>query len=91
MPTNYLHKQDTDVILLQEVPPTEIALIRGYNWYTNVGINKRVNAMLIRQTIKVPNHAVANRASNCIALPKCRIVNMCTQSGSSSGQERKNF
>jgi len=50
--TELLHKQETDVILLQEVAPNEIGLISRYNAYTNVGINKRGNAMLTRQTIK---------------------------------------
>jgi len=48
MPTEFLHKQETDVILLHEVTPIEIDLIRGYNAYTNMGINKRGNAMLTR-------------------------------------------
>jgi len=52
MPTEFLHKQKTDIMLLQEVTPIVIGLISGYNAYTNVGINKRGNAMLNRQTIK---------------------------------------
>jgi len=61
MPTGFLHKQETDVILLQEVAPIEIGLIKGYNWYTNVGINKHGNAMLTRQTINKRGIAMLNR------------------------------
>jgi len=31
MPATFFHKKETDVILLQEVTPIEIDLIRGYN------------------------------------------------------------
>ena len=71
LPTEFLHKQETDVILLQEVTPIEFELIRGYNAYTNVGINKRGNGMLTRQTIKVTYHAVTIRAGNGILLRRC--------------------
>jgi len=69
MPAEFLHIQKTEVILLQEVTPIEIDLIIGYNAYTNVEINKRGNAMLNRQIIKVTNHAVTIRAGNGIVLP----------------------
>jgi len=68
MPTTFLHKQETEVILLQEVASVVIGLISGYNSYTNVGINKRGNAMHTRQTIKVPSQSVTNQAGNCILL-----------------------
>ena len=54
MLTEFLHKQETDIILLQEVAHTNFDLIRGYNAYTNVGINKRSMAMLTREAIKLP-------------------------------------
>jgi endonuclease V-like protein UPF0215 family len=40
MPTEFLCKQEIDIILLQEVIPTDFNLIKGHNLYTNVGINK---------------------------------------------------
>jgi len=61
MPTGFLHKQETDVILLQEFATIEIGLIRGYNWYTNVGINTHGNAMLTRQTVTKRGNAMLNR------------------------------
>ena len=70
LPTEFLHKQETDVILLQEVVPIEIELIRGYKAYTNVGIIKPGNAVPTRQIIKVTNHAVSILAGNGIVLPK---------------------
>jgi hypothetical protein len=38
---------------LQEVTHTDFDLIRGYNAYTNVGINQSGKAMLTRETIKL--------------------------------------
>jgi hypothetical protein len=51
MPTEFLHKQDINIILLQGVTNTEFVLKRGYIVYTNVEINKRGSAMLSRETI----------------------------------------
>ena len=53
MLTEFLYEQEIDIILLQEVTPTEFGLISGFNAYTNVGINKRGAAMFSRETIKV--------------------------------------
>jgi len=36
MPTVFHHKQEAEVLLLQEDTPIEIDLLRGYNAYTNV-------------------------------------------------------
>jgi len=83
LPTEFLHKQETEVILLQEFTLIEIELIRGYNAYTNLGINKRCNATPTKQIIKVTNHAVIIGALNGIVLPKLP--------GSSNRQERESF
>ena len=71
MPTEFLHEQETEVILLHKVTRIEIDLIRWYNAYTNVGINKRGNAMLTGQTIKVSNHTFTIRVGNGIVLRRC--------------------
>ena len=90
MPTEFLQKQETEIILLQEVTPIEIDLIRGYNAYTNVGINKCGNVMLTRQIIKVTNHAITIRVGNGIVLPGCLYIKY-VYTGSSNRQERKFF
>jgi len=71
MPTEFLHELETEVVLLHEVTAIEIDLIKGYHAYTNVEINKRGNAMLTRQIIKVSNHTVTIRVGNGIVLPRC--------------------
>jgi hypothetical protein len=35
MPTEFLHKQEIDIILLQEATHADFDLIRGYTAYTN--------------------------------------------------------
>ena len=55
MPAEFLHKQEIDIILLQEDSYNDLVLIRGYNAYTNVGINKRGTALLTREKIQLTN------------------------------------
>jgi len=50
---DFIHTEEIDIIVLQEVTHTDFYLIRGYNAYTNVGINKRITAMLTREIIKL--------------------------------------
>ena len=79
MPSEFLYEQETEIILLHEVTPTEFGLIRGDNVYINVGIKKRGIVMLTRETIKVTSHAVAIREGNGIVLSR-RLYSkyMCT-------------
>ena len=70
MPTEFLYEQEIDILLLQEVTPTDFGQISGYNAYTNVGINKRVTAMFSRGTIKLTNHALAIRTGKDSVLPR---------------------
>jgi hypothetical protein len=47
----FLHKQEVDILLLQEDTHTEFGMIRGYKAHTNIGINNRGTAMLTRELI----------------------------------------
>jgi len=40
MLNNFIHKQDIDIRLLQEVAHTDFEMIWGYTAHLNVGINK---------------------------------------------------
>jgi exonuclease III len=51
----FLHKQEVDIILLQEVTHTESDMIWGYKAHTNIGINNRGTAMLTRELITLTN------------------------------------
>ena len=53
MLVEFLHKQEIEIILLQEVTHNVFDLIREYDVCTNVGINKRGTAMLTRETIQL--------------------------------------
>ena len=70
MPTEFLYEKEIEIILIQEITPTEFGLISGYSAYTNVGINKRGAAMFSRETIKLTNHAFAIRTGIGSVLPR---------------------
>jgi exonuclease III len=55
MLADFLRKQEIDIILLQEVTHNDFDLIRGYNAYTNVGVNKSGTAILTREAIQLTN------------------------------------
>jgi hypothetical protein len=55
MLAEFLRKQEIDIILSQEFTHNYFNLIRGYNAYRNVGINKRGTATLTREAIQLAN------------------------------------
>jgi hypothetical protein len=55
MLAHFLHKKEIDLMLLQEVTHNDFDLIRGYNAYTNVGVNKRGTAIPTREAIQLTN------------------------------------
>jgi len=55
MLNEFIHKQEIDIILLQEVTHTDFQMIRGYTAHLNIGINKRGTAILTRNKIALNN------------------------------------
>jgi hypothetical protein len=51
----FLHKQEVDILLLQNVTHTTFNMIRGYKAHTYIGINNRGTAMLTRELITLSN------------------------------------
>jgi len=49
----FLHKQEIDILLLQEVTQHDFDVIRRYNAYANVGIHGRGTTMLTRDQISL--------------------------------------
>jgi len=92
MLNDFVHKQEIDILLLQEVTHTDFAMIRGYTAHTNVGTNKRGTAIVTREQISL---------SNIIKLPSGRgmaasyqgtwLVNVYAPSGTAIRQEREDF
>jgi exonuclease III len=88
----FLHKQEIDILLLQEVTHTDFNMMTGYNAYTNVGINKRGTAMLTKETIKLTK--ITRLPSGRGMAAYCRgvwIVNAYGPSGSSYRHQRDIF
>jgi hypothetical protein len=50
----FLHKQEIDILLLQEVTRAEFDKIRGYMAHTIVGIHNRGTGMLTREQVTLP-------------------------------------
>jgi len=50
-----MHKQEIDIILLQEVAHTDFEMIWGYTAHLNIGINKRGTAILTTDKIALNN------------------------------------
>jgi len=88
----FLHKQEIDILLLQEVTNTYFNMTRGFNAYRNVRINTRGTAMLTGETIKLTNvtrlTSGYGMAEHCLGV---WIVNIYAPSGSSNTQEREMF
>jgi hypothetical protein len=63
MLNDFIHKQEIEIILLQEVTHTDFELIRGYTAHLNVGTNKRGTAILTREQTTL---------TNIMRLPSCR-------------------
>ena len=55
MLNEFIHKQEIDIILMQEVTHTDFDMIWGYTAHLNVGINKRGTAILTREQISLIN------------------------------------
>jgi len=51
----FIHKQEIDIILLQELIHTDFDMIGGYRAHLNVGINKRGTVILTREQISLTN------------------------------------
>jgi exonuclease III len=88
----FLQKQETDILLLQEVTHTEFDMIQGYKVHTNIGIYNRGTAMLTREPITLTN---ITRLPSGRGMAACYrgvwIVNIYAPSGTSRRQEREDF
>jgi exonuclease III len=88
---NFLHKQEIDILLLQEVARHDFD-IRGYNAYTNVGTQRRGTAMLTREQIFLTN--ITRLPSGRGMAASCRgvwLLNIYAPSGSANRLERESF
>jgi len=75
---DFLHKQEIDILLLQEVTQHDVDIIRGYNAHVNVGTHRRGTTMLTREQISLTN--ITRLTSGRGMAPSYRgvwLVNIC--------------
>ena len=53
MLTEFLYRQELDIVCLQEVVNSDVVQIRGYNAYINLGTERRGTAILTREGMHV--------------------------------------
>ena len=92
MLNEFMHKQEIDIILLQEVTHTDFESIRGYKTHFNIGINKRGTAMLRKEQISLTN---ITRLPSGRGMAACYqgiwLVNIYAPFGTANRQEREDF
>ena len=92
MLNEFMHKQEIDISLLQEVTHTDFEMIRGYTAHSNIGINKRGTAILTRQQISQTNITRLPSGRRMVASYQgIWLVNLYAPSGTANRQEREDF
>ena len=87
-----MHKQEIDIILLQEVAHTDFEMIWGYTAHLNIGINKRGTAILTREQISITNITrLPSGRGMAASYQGIWLVNLYAPSGTANRQEREDF
>jgi exonuclease III len=82
----FIHKQEINILLLQEVTHAEFGMIRGYMAHTNVGIHNHGTAMLTREQVTLTNimrlpsgrsMVACYRGCVCVCAHVCACVRVC--------------
>jgi exonuclease III len=92
MLTDFLHRQEITIILLQEVTHKDVVKIRGYDTYLNIGATLQGTALVGRKTTRIP-HVQLLPSGRAIAATygDLRIVNIYAPSGTLNRVEREHF
>jgi len=92
MLNDFIHKQEIDIIVLQEVTHTDFKMIRGYTAHLNIGINKRGTAILTREQISLTNKTRLPPGRGMAAnYQGIWLVYLYAPSGTANRQEREDF
>ena len=92
MLNGFIHKQEIDIILLQEVTHTDFVMIWGYTAHLNVGINKRGTAILTREQISLTNITqLPSGRGMAASYQRVCFVNIYAPSDTANRQEREEF
>lgn len=89
---HFLHRNDIDILLVQEVTTDILHQMRGYTSYLNVGTSKRGTALIAKEPLNMTEIATIPSgrgiAATCTGL---RIVNIYAPSGAERRHEREHF
>lgn len=88
----FIHQNDIDILLVQEVTNNIIQNIRGYTSYLNVGTTKRGTAIIVKDPLTITDISTLPSGRGMAA--KCKgiwIINIYAPSGAAKRQERENF
>jgi exonuclease III len=92
MLSDFLHRHEIDITLLQEVTLPCLSTLLGYVAHTNVGTNGRGTAIVTRENLMLNNIVRLPSARGMAAdFQGLRLVNVCAPSGAEKKQEREAF
>jgi exonuclease III len=88
----FLHQQEVDIAMLQEVVCTTLSGIRNYETYLNIGSNMRGTAILVKYGIEVGDvkRLATGRGMAAHILNKW-FINVYAPSGTEKKAERERF
>jgi exonuclease III len=88
----FLHKQDIDVALLQEVTNTKISTFKRYTAHINIGTEGRRTAILAKDCYSLTNiHRIPKGRDISATFNGIKISNIYAPSGSEKNREREEF
>jgi exonuclease III len=88
----FLHKNDIDILLVQEATNTSIQNIRGYTSYLNVGTTKRGTAIIAKEPLSLSDISILPSGRGIAANYKgLRIINVYAPSGAEKKKRERRF
>jgi exonuclease III len=92
MLTEFLYRQEITILLLQEVTHNDVARIRGYDTYLNIGATLRGTALVVRKTTRIQQvQLLPSGRAIAATYGDLRIVNIYAPSGTANRVEREHF
>jgi exonuclease III len=88
----YIRRHELDIIFLQEITPTNIVNIRGYETFDNVGTHTRGTSIVAREEFHLTNITILPTGRAIAAVYKgIQLVNIYAPSGTERRAEREHF
>jgi hypothetical protein len=89
---SFIHRNNIDILALQEVVYTDFQLLRGYQAHANIGDSGRGMAIVTKQGIQLQDiDEIPSRRAIAADFRSYRVANLYAPSGHNRRQERRNF